>query len=382
MAPAPVLFCSHVAEWGGAEAVLIDLLGELDRSRFAPHLAGPSTGPLPDRARALGVPVHDWPFGASRLAKWLAIPKATRRLRQLAGQVGARVLYANSAIAGYAAVRAQGPSLPCLWHLHLVAEAWLLRRGVARAAGLVAPARACLTRLPAAVQARAHVVPNGVPERCFRATGSGLRGELGMRTDPGAELLVGILGRLDPQKGHEVLLRALATLRAPWRLVVVGGEAFAAGMPRVRGYAEQLRRLAAELGIDGRVSLLGHRTDVPELMAQLDVVVVPSVGTEAAPRAIAEAQAAGRAVVASRIGGVPELIAHGSTGWLVEPNQPAALATALQQLAEQPEQRQRLGAAARAFAERHYRMAAFAAGVEAALAATLASQARGADGTR
>jgi glycosyltransferase involved in cell wall biosynthesis len=371
MAPAPVLFCSHVAEWGGAEAVLVDLLGALDRSRFAPHLACPNAGPLPDRARALGVPVHDWPFGRSRLAKWLAIPGAARRLQQLASQLGARVLYANSAIAGYAAVRAQRPGLPCLWHLHLVAEAWLLRRGVARAEALVAPARACLARLPTAVQARASVVPNGVPERCFQATGSGLRAELGGRTDPGAELLVGMLGRLDPQKGHEVLLRALAQVRAPWRLVVVGGEAFAAGMPRVRGYAEHLRRLAAELGIGARVHLLGHRTDVPELLAQLDVVVVPSVGSEAAPRAIAEAQAAGRAVVASRVGGVPELIAHGSTGWLVEPAQPAALATVLQQLAAQPEQRLQMGAAARVFAERHYRMAAFAAGVEAALARTL-----------
>lgn len=368
MAPVPVLFCSHVAEWGGAEAVLVDVLAGLDRHRWRPHLACPATGPLPERARALDVAVHDLPFGGGgRGAKWLAIPGAARRLAALADELGARLLYANSVLAGYAAVRAQRPGLPCLWHLHLVAEAWLLRRGLRRAAALVAPAAACVVHLPPPVQHRARIVPNGVPAPFFATRGSGLRQSLGA----GDELLVGVLGRLDPRKGHRVLLQALAQVRMPWRLVVVGGEAFAKGQPRVRGEGDRLRGLAARLGCADRVHLLGPRHDIPELLSQLDVVAVPSIASEAAPRAIAEAQAAGRAVVASRIGGVPELIAHDRTGWLVEPGAPRSLATALERLAA-PQERQRLGAAARAWATARYSMVAFAAGIDAALGATTA----------
>lgn len=367
MAPAPILFCSHAVEWGGAETVLADLLGALDRTRFAPHFAGPAAGPLPDRLRALGVPVHDLRIGGSSpWRKAASVPGAARALRRLASGLGARVLYANSMIAGYAAVLAQRPGLACLWHLHTAAPSRFARLALRRAAVVVAPARAAAAavdpRLPDS--GRLCVVRNGVPERCFTAAGTGLREALGI---PREGVLFGIVGRLDPHKGHEVLLQALADGPAAAHLLVIGGEAFAGALARVRGFGERLRALAAAPGLAGRVHFLGHRDDVPELVSQLDAVIVPSVAPESAPRAIAEAQAAGRAVVASRIGGVPELVEDGRTGLLVPPGDAAALAAVLQSLAADASARQRLGAAARTAAERDYRLAAMARGVAAAI---------------
>lgn len=364
----PILFCSHVVDWGGAETVLADLLAGLDRTQFAPHLACPATGPLVDRAQQLGVPVHPLAIGGrSAWQKLRSLPGAARQLRQLSLRLGARVLYANTMIAGYAGVLAQRPDLPCLWHLHIVTRSRFARWALRRAAAVVTPSRAGAAAVdPAmATSPRLRVVPNGVAAPFFAAPGTGLRQELGL---PAETPLVGIVGRLDPHKGHDVLLRAFAGLPGAAHLVVVGGEAFADSIARVRGYGDRLRRLAAELGLQARVHFLGHREDVAAVVHQLDVVAVPSIALESAPRSIAEAQAAGRAVVASRIGGIPELIEHGRTGLLCEPGDVPQLAAALGKLLGEPSLRIRLGRHASEHAVSTYREEEFAAAIGRILA--------------
>jgi hypothetical protein len=283
--PQPILFCSHVVEWGGAETVLADLLGALDRSRFAPHLACPAAGPLPDRAHALGVPVHALSLrGGSAFTKLCSLPRAARELRHIAREIGAPLVYANSMIAGYAAVLAQGPQLACLWHLHIVTQSRVARFALRRAHAVITPSRAGALAVDARMAAskRLTVVPNGVAAAFFTARGTGLREALGL--PPGAGL-VGMFGRLDPHKGHEVLLRAMARLPDSAHAVIVGGEAFADSLARVRGYPERLRAVAAEGGLEPRVHFLGHRDDIAALMSQCDVVAVPSTALESAPHA-------------------------------------------------------------------------------------------------
>jgi glycosyltransferase involved in cell wall biosynthesis len=369
-----ILFCSHAVDWGGAETVLVDLLAELDRRRFEPHLAVPGPGALPDRARQLGVTVHEVPFGGrSPLQKALHVPGAARALRRLAGRLGTRLLYANTMIAGYAGVLAQTRDLRCLWHLHVVTRSRIARLALRRAAGVVAPSQAGADAVDPTLAARGrlHVVPNGVAPAFFGPAGTGLRDALGL--PPGTPLL-GCFGRLDPHKGIDVLLRALAAVpAAAAHVIVVGGESFAAQQARVRGHGEALRRLAAELGLAPRVHFLGHRDDVAALVGQCDLVVVPSRALESAPRAIAEAQAAGRVVIASRIGGVPELIDDGCTGLLVPPAEPAPLAAAITRVLAEPDLRARLGRAARDRAERDYALPAFVRRIEAVCAATIAA---------
>lgn len=373
MPAVPILFCSHVVEMGGAESVLVDLLGELDRGRFAPHLAAPGDGPLTERCRALGVPVHRVPFGTGGAwAKARSLPGAARVLRQLAHAQGHRLLVATSMIAGYAAVLAQHRSLPCLWHVHIVTTSAVARLAVRRAHAVLTPSRAGLAAIDPRGQGRhRRVVPNGVAAKFFAPVSGGWRQRLGVPADA---VMFGIVGRLDPQKGHDVLLEAFARLPAPAaaHLVIAGGELFAANQPRVAGFGAHLRqRLAAAPGLAGRVHLVGPVDDPAGLFADLDAVVVPSLAVESAPRAIAEAQAAGCAVVASALGGTPEMIDDGVTGRLVPPGDVAALAQVLTQLATEPVLRRRWAAGGKAFAMANYQMATFARRCEDALAGAL-----------
>jgi glycosyltransferase involved in cell wall biosynthesis len=374
----PILFCSHVVEWGGAETVLADLIAALDRARFAPHLACPGAGPLPARASELGATVHELRIGGrSAWSKACSVPGAARSLRGIAQRIGARLLYANTMIAGYAAVLAQRSDLRCLWHLHVVTRSTVARFALRRAAAVITPSRAGARAVASDLAAsdRLCVVPNGVAPGFFAAARAepGLRAELGVApTSP----LVGIVGRIDPHKGHDVLLRAVARLPGtgtPCHVVVAGGEAFAGALPRIGGFTTTLQQLAARLGLAGRVHFLGHRNDLPKLLPALDVVAVPSTMPESAPRAIAEAQAAGCAVIASAIGGVAELVADGATGILVPPSDEASLAQALAVVLGDRVLRTRLGSAAREHAAANYSIETFARRIEAVCERVLAT---------
>jgi glycosyltransferase involved in cell wall biosynthesis len=374
-APHPVLYLSHAVEWGGAEVVLADLWSALDRSRFAPHLACPTLGPLTERARALDVPVHMLPIGGgSPWRKALSIPRAARRVRALAAELGIRLLHANTMIAGYAAVLAAHSGPPALWHLHIAVRSRIARAFLRRADAVVAPSQAAAGQVPDAVQAggRLHVIANGLPARFFAPRQRGaLRTRLGLPADAP---LCGIVGRLDPHKGHEVFLAAAAEVlhgHPGARFVVAGAAAFASSQSRVRGFDARLRERTADLGIAQAVHFLGHVDDPAALLAELDVLAVPSIAPEAAPRTIAEAMAGGCPVVASRIGGIPELVGDGARGLLVEPGNANALAAAIRRLLDQPELARQMAAAARDRARAEWTLERFARSVEAVYQRTI-----------
>jgi glycosyltransferase involved in cell wall biosynthesis len=161
------------------------------------------------------------------------------------------------------------------------------------------------------------------------------------------------VGRLVEKKGFAVLIDAVARLRAPWRLRIVGDGA---------GRAELERRIALA-GLADRVELAGSRTheDLPAEFAAANVVVVPSVADvtgdrDGLPNVVLEAMSSGRAVVASEIGAVPSAVAAERTGLLVPPGDAGALATALERMAGQPGLRRRLGRAARGRVEAEFEL--------------------------
>jgi glycosyltransferase involved in cell wall biosynthesis len=151
--------------------------------------------------------------------------------------------------------------------------------------------------------------------------------------------VVGVVARLEPEKGHRHLLQAwpMVARGRPDAWLLLAGEG---------SEADALRAQAGAMpaGIGNRIVLVGRQTDVAAVTAALDVAVMPSL-REAQGIAILEALAAQRAVVASRVGGTPETIRHGVHGLLVPPANPAALAGALLRLAEDPRLGARLGAA-------------------------------------
>lgn len=153
------------------------------------------------------------------------------------------------------------------------------------------------------------------------------------------ELLIGSVGRIDAQKGHWVLLDALAALRKkhPARCVIIGDG------PKRAALEAQVRKL----GLEKAVWLLGERTDVTTWLSSFDIFALPSLW-EGLPNALLEAMALGLPVVASAVDGVPEAVQDGVTGLLVPPRRPEALTQRLDRLACDPDLRARLGAAARA----------------------------------
>jgi glycosyltransferase involved in cell wall biosynthesis len=183
----------------------------------------------------------------------------------------------------------------------------------------------------------AAVIPNGVPVDAFQSpagTRERIRGELGL--DAAAPVLLSV-GRLNPQKNHALLLSAFAQAE----LAALGAQLLLAGKGELR---DELQAQAAALGIAENVHFLGVRKDVPALLGAADLFVLAS-RYEGNPLVVMEAMAAGRAVVATAVGCVPELVGP-ETGRLVPPGDAAALGVALGELVQDIELAHSLGAAA------------------------------------
>jgi glycosyltransferase involved in cell wall biosynthesis len=214
-----------------------------------------------------------------------------------------------------------------------------------------------------------RVIYNGVdPSRWdpARADGARVRQELGV--PPQAPLLA-LVGQITPWKGQRDALCALPTVRAryPTAVLLVAGSPKFTG-PTVRAdnlaYAAELRRTAAALGLDGGVRFLGERDDVPDLLAAADLLVLPS-WAEPFGRVLIEAMAMARPVVATRAGGVPEVVEHGASGLLVPPRAPAALAAAILALLDDPARARAMGARGRAVVTARFTAAQTAAAIDA-----------------
>ena len=193
---------------------------------------------------------------------------------------------------------------------------------------------------------RRHIIEvERIPPECVRILSNGispmpeggpdLRGELGGGPDVG---LIGALGRLEPQKRHDDLIRSVALLKregTPVRCVIAG-----------HGPDEEaLRSLIDELGVGEDVRLLGHRDDISGVIRALDVAVLSSV-FEGSPLAVMEYMACAAPIVATAVGGVPELIEDEVHGLLVTPRDPEGLAGAIRRLLEDRALALRLGQAA------------------------------------
>jgi glycosyltransferase involved in cell wall biosynthesis len=174
---------------------------------------------------------------------------------------------------------------------------------------------------------------------------STLRDEL--KLAPGTAL-VGMISVLRSWKGHATFLEAaeilLADKKRPVYFVIAGD-----GPGR-----DELKAKVAQSPWQGNVTLLGHRTDVPNVLAGLDVLVLPSFAHEGIPQIILQAEAMARPVVATTVGGIPEVVEDGVTGLLVPPRNPPALAEKIGQILADPALGARLGEAARHDVEKHY----------------------------
>jgi glycosyltransferase involved in cell wall biosynthesis len=214
------------------------------------------------------------------------------------------------------------------------------------------------------------VVPNGIDlERFARkpAARSATRISLGV---PLEAFLVGVVARLEPEKGHRHLLAAWPSLAeaVPDAWLVVAGTGSLAASLRVQAHA-------LPAGPGRRILFAGDQTDVPALTAAFDLAVLPSL-REAQGIVLLEAMASGVPVVASAVGGIPETVRDGRDGLLVTPADPAALSTAIVHLARDESTRARFGASGRRRVEERFGLDASVSRI-AALYEQVLSDARG-----
>jgi glycosyltransferase involved in cell wall biosynthesis len=332
---------------GGAQESYTGLLLHLDRSRYEVRALSLSRGSAVQRLRRLGLEVEvldctDDEAAVRELAAYLR--------REEIDLVHAHMFRAE--LLGVRAAMAAGtPVIMATVHssrARAAADVAALAALTPAIDRLIVPSDAIAAKVRGEGRAGAAftVIPNGVDLSRFAlpAGPCTLRDEYGI---PCEEVLLGVVARLEPEKGHRYLIEAMPEVlrRAPRTWLAIVGEGSLAA--ELQAKVEALPSPARE-----RVILTGRREDISAVTADLDVAVLPSL-REAQGISILEAMARRRPVVASAVGGIPEVVTDDVSGLLVPPADPAALADALVRVSRSPALRERLGEAGyRAVAER------------------------------
>lgn len=337
---------------GGAQRQLVELLKGLARTRYEVHVISLSTAKThyADALRSRGIPLHEIP--QSGTLDWRCLRALVTLLKALRPSIVHTWLFTADLYGRVAACRARVPVIVSAvrsvepdkpWHY--VAADRLLRRVThaftvnAEAIGQVLAARERVS------PARIHTIYNGVDLGVFdsaKADGA-VRRRVGVDvTTP----LIGMVGRFAPVKDHATFLRAAAVVRRELphaRFLLVGDGPL----------KEEMSRLSRALGLKEHVHMWESQSDIAAVFAALDVVVVSS-RYEGCCNVILEAMAMGKPVVATAVGGNPELVGHEQTGLLVPPADPMPLAEAIARLVRDPRRAHAMGQAARRRVEERF----------------------------
>jgi len=345
-----VLFIIKPERSAGAEMVLVEAAARLDPDRFR-VICGLLT---PDAAGVIPPHLSTVDFRMPGLNGWVWL----RFILQLCWIIYRRrvdLLHVNSYVPGnYARLAAILMQVPIIIdHWHGFTRFSRKRRLVCRVLGRFTDLSLAVSRgvrdylvsQGGLNPAKIRVVANGVDIAAIDAARPRNLVRRGLGLPEGAPV-IGLVARLDHWgKGHKELFEAMAPLmaRRPVHALMVGGGR------RI----DEVRALAAGLGLAGAVHFLGPRHDVPDLLNAMDIFVLPSY-SEGLSLALLEAMAAGKPVIATAVGGTPEVVTDGDNGLLIPPRDAGSLAAALTRLLSDPALAQRLGANARAHVREHF----------------------------
>jgi glycosyltransferase involved in cell wall biosynthesis len=347
---------------GGGQISLLLLMENLDRDAFSPWCICPAPGGMSAEVRKLGIPVEicDMPalglqtLPAVLLALWLLWRRARKIAPDLIHANGSRCMF-YAGLAGWLA------GVPVVWHVRIVnSDGWWDRVLAHLAQRIVVISQAVNQRfIFAQQQGKTRLVHNGVDvERFIGADGRAARRALQYGDEP----LVGMVAQLVPWKRHADFIYAMGEVakeRPQTRFLIIGSDPHPQG-----GYGRSLQTLVDELGLSEWVHFVGFHADVAAIMAMLDIVVLTS-DNEPFGRVLIEAMAAGKPVVATKGGGVPEIVVDNETGLLVPIGQRSALAAAVIFFLDHAERGREMGSAGRHRAEQCFSIATHARAIEA-----------------
>jgi len=340
-----VLFVIKPVQWSGSDRVLLDVATRLNKEKYQVIFAVISLDPADEATIPDSFPkiIFDMP----NLHGWRQL-NFSLRLCWAIHKYQIKIIHMNSYHPGnYCRLAAFFMRVPIIIdHWHGFNRFTLKRRMLCRLFNHFTDLSFVVSELVGKyVQQQCRTDPanikilyNGVDPALYqdKSVAAKVRQELGLDPD---RPVVGLVARLDHRaKGHLELLQALSLLKdrhTVHALIVGGGRR-----------QEEMQRLAASLGLGEVVHFLGNRRDVPDLLAAMDIFVLPS-HNEGVSLAVLEAMAAGLPVIVSEVGGLPEIVRHEETGLLIPPKDPEALAQSLALVLEDPDLARRLGQKAR-----------------------------------
>lgn len=364
-----VLHLIHTMAYGGVETAIINWLGEMDRSQFDIHLAcfdnpggGGSEEPFVEAAQKRGLTVHKIPWGRRK-----PLLKSARSLVTLMDRFGVEILHTHNWYADFVgALAARLRAVKTIttvyvwsdydWKRNLLQT--IDRRVIGRFDVVSAHCRDTYLK----------TLDCGIPEDRLRLHVAGYAGKavempseerLRLRRSKGIsddEILLGNVARFYPEKLHELLLdtfRRIVDSYPRTRLWIAG----------VGPLESRIRQRVHELGLESRVEFLGFVERLEEVLPLLDIQVHPAT-IEGVPQAVCAGMNSGLPVVASAVGGIPEIVEHERTGFLVPPNDEPALTEAILRLMDDSGLRRRFGEAARDYITNEYSLSAAVRRVE------------------
>ena len=355
-----VLYLHNSADIYGASRSLVRLLGVLDRKKFEPLALLPSEGPLAEQLRALPVRVIIFPalsvidravFKSWRLPFFLlGIPRSVLGLRAILRRERIDLVHTNTGVILSPGPAARLAGVPHVWHIRdwfqefagfwRFYEKWM-RAFSTRIVAVSGPIAGQFTD-----RAKVRVIHNGFDAEEFTLGEAGAGAEFREKYALGEGAVVGCVGRIKLQrKGQEIFLQAAGLLkargvRAKW--LVVG-----APFPGNESHLEALHEIVREHGLSEDAVFTGELKDPRPAYAAMSIFVLPSAQPEPFGGVVMEAMCMGLPVIATNIGGSTEQVADGESGWLIPPNDPAALADKLETLLRDEALRKRFGEAGR-----------------------------------
>lgn len=382
-----ILYVSFNTGLYGAEQCLLLLLQGLSRREYRSVVAVPGPGPLTERLEALGVSVVYVPF----MKRWLTkaqlpgfkrflynpyqlpfLLRSATVLRSVIHQYQVNLVHTFTSVIFDGALAAALVNVPHVWHIHETLEPgknWrfflgdkIARRLINRFSHRIIATSEAIRQLYLDTvydASKIKTVYNGVDPSLYDCDGAVpiLRQQLGI---PASVKLIGMVASTSPLKRHEDFLRAAVVVQQSVPdnfFLIVGGDWDASE------YGRAIKWLSHQLGLAERIVWLGFCEKIHELFTAIDLLVLPSE-EESTPRVIIEAMAARKPVVATAVGGIPEMVVDGVTGFLVPPGSPAALAQSIIRILNDPQLAETMGQAGRQRVEKQFSVEQYVENVE------------------
>jgi glycosyltransferase involved in cell wall biosynthesis len=335
------LFISSFGDMrGGGQYSLLLLLKGLDKGQYKPFVICPQEGALVDEVRSLGITVFVFEFPSFKKLDPKKIFTAISKFKKLIQMINPDVVHTESSRSiVYLKCALWRRSIPIIWHARVSnAEPflyeWILYSCATR---VIAISEAVKRRFRYFLGAKRkiEVIYNAVeiPYREAINANVSLKDEVGFQNS----VLVGIVGRVTPLKGQETFIKAAALVaekNSTVRFVIIG--------EGTEEYLHYLRGLIKNYNLDNKIYITGYRENAAHLIKDLDILVCASI-EEAFSRVSIEAMAHGRPVVATNVGGIPEVVVDGETGILVPVQDENAMAQAILEFVNDCELRERMG---------------------------------------